>query len=91
MSTWKSKICRGMDVVECITFTRQDITPKGRVITVSAAHVPGQEKPRDEWTAEEIDAIGETIAPTLDLELARLIAEEVNPTALEARLEALEA
>lgn len=72
MPTWKSKICRGMDVVECIMFTRQDTTSTGRIITATAAHVPSEQKPREEWTTEMIDVIGETIAPTLDEELARL-------------------
>jgi len=76
MPTWKSKICRGMDVVESIMFTRQDTTKSGRIIFVTAAHVPGEQKPREEWTSEEIDTIGETIAPTLDAELARMCALE---------------
>lgn len=70
MITWKSKICRGMDVVETITYTRQ--TEKdGKIITASACYVPGddQQKPRDQWTQQEIDAIGEKIAITLDANL----------------------
>lgn len=73
MPTWKSKICRGMDVVETITFTRQDIDENGMVHCVSAVHVPSEEKSRADWTQEEIDAIGEQIAPDLDAELARLV------------------
>lgn len=73
MPTWKSKICRGMDVVESITFTRQYVDADGNIRFVSAAHVPAEQKPRDEWMQEEIDAIGERIAPTLDAEIVRLL------------------
>jgi hypothetical protein len=73
MPTWKSKICRGMDVVETITFTRQETDEAGKIWTVSATHVPAEEKPRNEWTQDEIDVIGEQIAPDLDVELNRLI------------------
>jgi len=74
MPTWKSKICRGMDVVESITFTRQDIDANGKPMFISGTYVPGadEEKPRSDWSQAEIDAIGETIAPSLDAELARL-------------------
>ena len=72
MPTWKSKICRGMDVVETITFTRQDTDNNGNIIFVSGVHVPSEQKIREEWTQSEIDAIGETIATSLDAELARL-------------------
>ena len=72
MPTWKSKICRGMDVVETITFTRQDTDKNGNPIFVSGVHIPSEQKIREEWTQAEIDAIGETVAPALDAELARL-------------------
>lgn len=79
MFTWKSKICRGMDVVETITFTRQGVDSKNNTITTSAVYVCGanEEKPRSEWTQEEIDAIGENLVADLDEELT-------------ARIEALE-
>lgn len=69
-----------MDVVEQITFTRQDTDAAGNVVKVSAAYVPGadEEKPREEWTQAEIDAIGERLVAGLDAELARIIA---NPDA----------
>jgi len=71
MPTWKSKICRGMDVVETITFTRQDTDQTGKVITVSACHVPAEQKSREEWSQAEIDAIGESVVKDLDRELER--------------------
>jgi hypothetical protein len=78
MPTWKSKICRGMDVVEQITFTRQDIDSEENIVRVSATYVPGadEEKPREEWTQAEIDAIGERLVAGLDAELARIIEEQ---------------
>ena len=77
MFTWKSKICRGMDVVETITFTRQGADSKNNIITTSAVYVCGsnEEKPRSEWTQEEIDAIGENLVAGLDEELTNRIAE----------------
>ena len=72
MTTWKSKICRGMDVVETITFTRQDIDKNGNAIFVSGVYVPAEEKARSEWSQEEIDAIGETMIDELDAEIERL-------------------
>jgi hypothetical protein len=71
MPTWKSKICRGMDVVEQIVFTRQDTDLEGNIIKASATYVPGadEEKPREEWTQEEIDAIGERLVSALDAEI----------------------
>jgi len=68
MSTWKSKICRGMDVVETITFTREGINSEGKISQTSAVYVPGadEQKPRDQWSQAEIDAIGESLAPQLD-------------------------
>ena len=68
MSTWKSKICRGMDVVETITFTREGINSEGKISQTSAVYVPGadEQKPRDQWSQAEIDAIGENLAPQLD-------------------------
>jgi len=80
MPTWKSKICRGMDVVEQIIFTRQDTDSENNIVKVSATYVPGadEEKPREEWTQAEIDAIGERLVAGLDAELARIIA---NPNA----------
>lgn len=68
MPTWKSKICRGMDVVETITYIRQGTNELGQDVQVSAVYVPGadQQKPREQWSQEEIDAIGENLAPQLD-------------------------
>lgn len=76
MPTWKSKICRGMDVVEQIIFTRQDTDADGNIVKVSATYVPGadEEKTREEWTQAEIDAIGDRLVDGLDAELARIIA-----------------
>lgn len=73
MPTWKSKICRGMDVVETISFTRQDVDANGKRIFASATYVPGadEEKPREEWSQAEIDAIGESVVKDLDAELER--------------------
>jgi hypothetical protein len=73
MPSWKSKICRGMDVVETITFTRQDIDVDGKSYTVSAVYVPGEsdQRPRDQWTQAEIDAIGEGLVANLDANLAQ--------------------
>lgn len=70
MITWKSKICRGMDVVETITYTRQ-MEKDGKIITSSGVYVPGasEEKSRDQWTQEEIDAIGERLVSSLDQNL----------------------
>ena len=71
MSTWKSKICRGMDVVETITFIREGINSEGKHTQASAVYVPGaaEQKPRDQWSQTEIDAIGESLAPQLDATL----------------------
>jgi hypothetical protein len=71
MSTWKSKICRGMDVVETITFVREGINSEGKLAQTSAVYVPGadEQKPRDQWSQAEIDAIGESLAPQLDTTL----------------------
>lgn len=85
MPIWKSKICRGMDVVEVITFTRQDIDADGKMWFVAAAHIPAEQKPRNEWTQEEIDAIGDRIAPDLDAELARLFSAPQKLSAVEAK------
>jgi 3-oxoacyl-[acyl-carrier-protein] synthase III len=70
MPTWKSKICRGMDVVESITFVRKE-TIDGVEKTSSAVYVPAANnlKSRAEWTQEEIDAIGETLIADLDKSL----------------------
>ena len=70
MPTWKSKICRGMDVVESITFVRSAIVD-GVEKTASAVYVPAanNSKSRPEWTQEEIDAIGETIVADIDKSL----------------------
>ena len=64
-----------MDVVEQITFTRQDTDAEGNIVKVSATYVPGadEEKPREEWTQAEIDAIGERLVAGLDAELIRII------------------
>ena len=73
MPTWKSKICRGMDVVESITFIRS-MTFDGVEKTASAVYVPAanNSKSRSEWTQEEIDAIGETLVADLDESLAQI-------------------
>jgi hypothetical protein len=76
MPTWKSKICRGMDVVETITYTRQDVDANGKAIFTVATHVPSEEKARSEWTQAEIDAIGDAVVADLDSELERL---KTNP------------
>ena len=70
MPVWKSKICRGMDVVESITFVRK-ATIDGVEKTSSAVYVPAanNSKSRSEWTQEEIDAIGETLVADLDKSL----------------------
>ena len=70
MPIWKSKICRGMDVVESITFVRS-ATVNGVEKTASAVYVPAanNSKSRPEWTQEEIDAIGETLVADLDKSL----------------------
>lgn len=83
MATWKSKICRGMDIVETITYTRSDIKQDGTIVCTSAVYIPGanEEKTREEWTQDEIDAIGETLVKTLDAELERLkTTETLLPT-----------
>lgn len=66
-----------MDVVETITFTRQGTDSKNNVITASAVYVCGsdEEKPRSEWTQEEIDSIGERLISELDQELTNRISE----------------
>jgi hypothetical protein len=68
MTTWKSKICRGMDVVETITFVREGMNSEGKLAQASAVYVTGadEQKPRDQWSQAEIDAIGESLAPQLD-------------------------
>ena len=74
MPTWKSKICRGMDVVETITFTREGTSAEGKPAQASAVYVPGadEQKPRDQWSQDEIDAIGERLVPQLDAPLLAL-------------------
>lgn len=71
MSTWKSKICSGMDVVEAITFIREGLNSEGKITQISAVYIPGadEQKPRDQWSQAEIDAIGENLAPQLDATL----------------------
>lgn len=71
MSTWKSKICRGMDVVETITFIREGFNSEGKLAQVSAVYVPGadEQKTRDEWSQAEINAIGENLVAQLDATL----------------------
>ena len=73
MPTWKSKICRGMDVVESITFVRKT-TIDGVEKTSSALYVPAanNSKSRAEWSQEEIDAVGETLVADLDESLAQI-------------------
>lgn len=74
MPTWLSKNCNGSPNVETITFTRQDVKADGQLITVFATYVPGaaEQKPANQWTQEEIDAIGERVCPGLDAELERM-------------------
>jgi hypothetical protein len=74
MPTWLSKICNGSPNVESITFTRQDTKNDGQIITSFATYVPGadEKKPADQWTQQEIDAIGDRVSPSLDAELERL-------------------
>jgi len=71
MSTWKSKICRGMDVVETITFIREGVNSEGKISQASAVYVPGadEQKPRDQWSQAEIDAIGDNLVAQLDATL----------------------
>jgi hypothetical protein len=75
MFTWKSKICRGMDVVETITFTRQGTDSKNNIITTNAVYVCGddEQKSRSEWTQDEIDNIGNILVADLDAEIERII------------------
>lgn len=84
MAVWKSKICRGMDVVETITFIREGTNVEGKPVQASAVYVPGadEQKPRDQWSQDEIDAIGDRVAPTLDAEIARLISSPRDLSAL---------
>ena len=81
MATWKYKICRGMDVVESISFVRKDLDANGNEITCSAVHIPNELKPRADWLQAEIDAIGETVVADLDAELERL---KTNPIGAQA-------
>ncbi len=78
MPSWKSKICRGMDVVETITFTREDVDAAGNKIFASAVYVPGEaeQKARDEWSQAEIDAIADKVVAGLDEALAT---RKLNP------------
>jgi len=72
MKTWKSKVCRGMDVVEQIIFTRKETLEDGTIVTASATYVPGGEDestPREDWSQEKIDAIGEGLIEQLDAEI----------------------
>jgi len=75
MFTWKSKICRGMDVVETINFTRQGTDSKNNIIIANAVYVCGddEQKPRSEWTQTEIDNIGDRLVADLDAEIQRII------------------
>jgi len=75
MITWKSKICKGMDVVETIIFVRQTTNSEGNVITANAVYVCGddEQKPRSEWTQEQIDSIGDKLVADLDSEIERII------------------
>ena len=69
MATWKNKICKGMDAVEQIVFIRQDTAPNGEIVTARAVYVVGADKQdiaRENWSQEEIDAIGETLVSDLD-------------------------
>jgi len=76
-ASWKSKLCSGMDIVERINFVRMDTTPDGTVVTANAVYCVGadSEKPRSEWSDAEIDAIGDTLAPSLDARIALMIAQ----------------
>ena len=60
-----------MDVVETITFTRQGLNHIGEVITTTAVYVCGsdEQKPRNEWSQEQIDVIGENLVSGLDANL----------------------
>lgn len=80
MFTWKSKICRGMDVVETITFIRQGFNSGGFVISTSAVYVCGDnnQKPRNEWTEDQIDAIGENLVADMDANLTERFNHAVN-------------
>ena len=80
MFTWKSKICRGMDVVETITLTRQGLNANNDVIAATAVYVCGsdEQKPRDEWLQEQIDAIGENLVAELDANLTERFNHVVN-------------
>lgn len=79
MPSWKSKICRGMDVVETITFTREDVGADGKSYAASAVYVPGgdDQRPRDQWTQAEIDAIGEKLVGDLDLQLSQIKTKKI--------------
>ena len=69
-----------MDVVETITFTRQGLNAIGEVITTSAVYVCGsdEEKPRSEWTQDQIDAIGENLVAELDANLTERLNHVTN-------------
>jgi|6_EtaG_2_1085325.scaffolds.fasta_scaffold90669_2 hypothetical protein len=71
---WKCKACSGMDMVERITFIREGTTDSGEKIIASAVHIPSYDKlyrTREQWTDEEIDAIGNNIVEDLDEEINR--------------------
>lgn len=80
MFTWKSKICRGMDVVETITFTRQGLNSSGDVISTTAVYVCGsdEQRPRSEWSQEQIDAIGENLVADMDTNLTERFNHVIN-------------
>ena len=68
MTIWKNKRCKGMDIVEQIVFTRQDFDVNGNEVIASATYVVGadNEKSRDLWTQDEIDAIADKLVTDLD-------------------------
>jgi hypothetical protein len=80
MFTWKSKICRGMDVVETITFTRQGLNANGDVIATTTVYICGadEQRPRDEWSQEQIDAIGENLVADMDANLTERFDHAIN-------------
>jgi hypothetical protein len=61
-----------MDVVETITFTREDVDASGNKIFASAVYVPGEseQKAREEWSSAEIETIADKVAAGLDEALA---------------------
>ena len=69
-----------MDVVETITFTRQGLNASGDVISTTAVYVCGSDdqRPRDEWSQEQIDAIGENLVADMDKNLTERFDHVLN-------------